>query len=142
MEARYVPENDGLRPYRTQSYSLHQLREEHVRERVLHIRGTVSFVSLRGHMGRGQHIASAVEFVLSPLRIGFPITIIDDNPVLAVLAQPTVRFNLEGWFLGTAKGVNRRPKFQMLGDPTLSWRDSSSDGLPMGWSNSWSCYVA
>lgn len=78
----------------------------------VYIRGAVGLVPLVGHMSRGQGSPSAVEFVLSPLRIGFPIVLIEDNPVFAVLTQPTVCFDLENRFLSTGKEVKRRVNFQ------------------------------
>jgi hypothetical protein len=58
-------------------------------------------------MARGEGGPSALEFVLSPLRIGFPIILIEDNPVFAVLAQPAVCLDLEDWFLSTGKKSQR-----------------------------------
>lgn len=103
-----------------------------MRPRALYIHGAIGLVPFVGHMARGQRGPGAFELVLSPLRIGFPIIITEDNPVIATLAQPTVCFDLQGRFLNTGKGVKRERNLEMWRDRTLSWRDSSCDGLPTG----------
>jgi hypothetical protein len=86
----------------------------------LHIRGAIGLVSFGSRMARGQGGPSALELVLSPLRIGFPVVFAEDNPVIAVLAQPTVCFDLQDRFLNTGNGVKRRENLQISRDPTLS----------------------
>lgn len=74
---------------------------------MLYIRGAVGLVPLGRYMARSQGGPSAVAFVLSPLRIGFPIIFIENNPALAVLAQPAVCFDLEDGFLSTENEIKR-----------------------------------
>jgi len=62
--------------------------------RSLNIRGAIGVVSFGGRMAGGQGGPSALEFVLSPLCIGFSVVFTEDNPVVAVLAHPAVRFDL------------------------------------------------
>jgi hypothetical protein len=54
--------------------------------RSLHIRGAVGHGSFVNHMTRGQGSPGTLELVLSPLRIGFPIVVPENNPIIAVLA--------------------------------------------------------
>jgi len=63
-------------------------------------------------MARCKRGPSALELVLSPLRVGISIIIAEENPVIAVLAQPAVCFDLQDRFLNTGRGVRRRAKYQ------------------------------
>lgn len=60
-------------------------------------------------MARGQGSPSAVEFVLGPLRISFPIIFIKDNPIITVLAQPAACLDFEDRFLSTRNKVKGKP---------------------------------
>ena len=55
-------------------------------------------MSFGDRMGGGQRGPSALELVLSPLRVGFSVVLTEDNPIAAVLAQPAVCFDLQDRF--------------------------------------------
>ena len=76
--------------------------------------------SFGGHVARGQRGLGTLEFVLSPLHIGFSVVFVKDNPVAAVLAQPAVCFDLYDRFLNTGNRVKIQADSQISKDPTLS----------------------
>ena len=79
-------------------------------------------MSFRASVAGWEGSSGAIELVLSPLCIGFPIVLIEEDPVIAVPAEPAVRFYLEDRFLSTGNGVRRWRKISgiKMSDPFLA----------------------
>lgn len=129
MEGEEIPEiaERGGSSMRSREWCLeayseleHQVSvEKQVRMWLLYTRGAISFVPLGNCVAGGKSRSSAFELVVSPLLIGFPAVITEEDPGIATLAQPTVCFDLQGRFLNTGSRVKREARFQITRSRTL-----------------------